>query len=324
MKGTGLLNAIIQVDNIVKKFRGRSSLFRKLSIPETIAVDHISFVVPAGEFVGYLGPNGAGKSTTIKMLAGLLVPTSGSIHVNGLVPWRDRTRYVKQIGVVFGQRSTLWWDLPLIDSLELIRHMYDVPLARYKDNLQFFSRLLDLDEFLLQPVRTLSLGQRMRAELSAALLFDPKILFLDEPTIGLDIVAKDRIRTFLADINQRRETTIILTTHDLSDVEKLCRSIMIIDHGQIVYGGSLAGLAERVGGSTTMIVDVVEEPVDFCFFGVNKVTITNRRLALEFLPQNVNVGDLITAISQAYTIRDIEFKKPSIESIVMEIYGEAR
>ncbi|UCF62167.1 MAG: ATP-binding cassette domain-containing protein, partial [Anaerolineaceae bacterium] len=191
------------------------------------AVDGVSFTIEQGEFVGYLGPNGAGKSTTIKMLTGLLVPTSGDLQVNGRVPWRERQTHVREIGAVFGQRTTLWWDLPVIDSLELLQHIYRIPADRFQQNLQEFRGLLELDRFLSTPVRALSLGERMRADLCAALLHDPVLLFLDEPTIGLDVVAKERMRQFIRHINTHRGTTILLTTHDISDVEKLCKRVMI-------------------------------------------------------------------------------------------------
>jgi ABC-2 type transport system ATP-binding protein len=222
------------------------------------AVDGITFAIEPGEVVGYLGPNGAGKSTTIKMLTGLLVPTGGEIFVNGHIPWKARERYVARIGAVFGQRTTLWWDLPVIESLELLQHVYKIPPARFRQNLTEFREILDLDPFLQAPTRSLSLGQRMRADLAAALLHDPDLLFLDEPTIGLDVVAKERIRQFILHINRARGTTILLTTHDLSDVEKLCERVMIIDHGKLLYDGKLEALKTRFGGNRELIVDFAE------------------------------------------------------------------
>src|SRR5438128_6923690 len=197
------------------------------------AVDDISFEVAAGEMVGCLGPNGAGKSTTIKMLTGILVPSGGEVQVLGMVPHRRRKQLAQRIGVVFGQRTQLWWDLPLIDSLELLRYVYRVPAERYAHNLRRLRDLLDLDSFLRTPVRQLSLGQRMRGDLAAALLHDPQILYLDEPTIGLDVVAKHRVRDFLREINRQDGVTVLLTTHDLSDAEHLCSSVLMIDHGTL-------------------------------------------------------------------------------------------
>jgi ABC-2 type transport system ATP-binding protein len=225
------MKPIIQVSGLEKHFkisrhhRGLwGSLLNLTTRQYTLvrAVNGISFEMQPGELVGYLGPNGAGKSTTIKMLTGLLVPSGGELQVNGFVPWKERQAYVARIGAVFGQRTTLWWDLPVIETFDLLQHIYRIPADRYRQNLAEFRKLLELDSFLNSPVRSLSLGQRMRADLSAALLHDPTLLFLDEPTIGLDVVAKERIRQFITHINRQHGTTVILTTHDLSDVEKMC------------------------------------------------------------------------------------------------------
>ena len=196
--------------------------------------------------VGYIGPNGAGKSTTIKMLTGILVPSSGDVLANGFMPWKQRTAYVKNIGVVFGQRTQLWWDIAVIESFKLLRRIYDVSQRDFDERMELFNQVLNIREYLNTPVRKLSLGERMRCDLAAALLHNPPILFLDEPTIGLDVVAKDNIRQFLRTINQRFRTTVLLTTHDLDDIEELCRRIMIIDRGQLLYDGSLALLKERL------------------------------------------------------------------------------
>lgn len=235
------------------------------------AVDGITFTIQPGELVGYLGPNGAGKSTTLKILTGILAPSSGEVRVSGRVPWRERRAHVARIGAVFGQRNTLWWDLPVVESLDLLRHIYRIPADRYRQNLSTFCDLLGLDEFLLTPVRSLSLGQLMRANLAAALLHDPDILFLDEPTIGLDVVAKDRIRQFIQRVNRQRGATVILTTHDLSDVEKLCERVMIIDHGKLLFDGQLETLRQRFGGERALVVDFAEDyeevPVEGCASG---------------------------------------------------------
>src|ERR1700687_3776075 len=210
------------------------------------AVDRVSFEINRGEMVGYIGPNGAGKSTSIKMLPGILVPTSGEIRVNGFVPFRQRRQYVKSIGVVFGQRTQLWWDIAVIESFKLLRRIYDVPQRDFDARMERFNEILGLGDYLHTPVRKLSLGERMRCDLAAALLHNPPLLFLDEPTIGLDVVAKDQIRQFLRAINQRYQTTVLLTTHDLDDIEELCRRIMIIDHGRLLYDGPLGLLKERL------------------------------------------------------------------------------
>src|SRR6202043_3787923 len=210
------------------------------------AVENIHFEIARGEMVGYIGPNGAGKSTTIKMLTGILVPTSGEILSNGFVPWKQRAAYVKTIGVVFGQRTQLWWDIAAVESFKLLRRIYDVSQRDYDERMELFNQILGIRDYLHTPVRKLSLGERMRCDLAAALLHNPPLLFLDEPTIGLDVVAKDHIRKFLRAINLEFRTTILLTTHDLDDIEELCRRIMIIDHGRVLYDGPLALLKQKL------------------------------------------------------------------------------
>jgi ABC-2 type transport system ATP-binding protein len=223
----------------------------KRSYKEVVAVNDISFSIPKGEICGYIGENGAGKSTTIKMLTGILVPTSGDIHVNGMVPYKDREKFVQNIGVVFGQRSQLWWDLGVIESFNLLRKVYRVPADEYKKRLDELVQRLDLADILNRPVRKLSLGQRMRCELAASLLHNPSIVFLDEPTIGLDIMVKSEIRDFLKELNQRYETTILLTTHDLQDIEALCSRVIMLDDGNIIYDGGLQQLKDKWGGLET-------------------------------------------------------------------------
>jgi ABC-2 type transport system ATP-binding protein len=284
------------------------------------AVDGVSFTVQRGELVGYLGPNGAGKSTTIKMLTGLLVPTGGEMQVNGFVPWRERQHYVAGIGAVFGQRTTLWWDLPVIESLDLLQHIYKVPSRRFEQNLREFRRLLELDAFLHTPVRALSLGQRMRADLCAALLHDPALLFLDEPTIGLDVVAKERIRQFIRHINQERGTTIILTTHDLSDVEKLCERVMIIDQGRLLYDGALLTLRERFGGKRQLVVDFAEQYEQPVVEGAEIIEQERTRVTYAFERGSVAASELIARLSGRFRIRDLEVREPEIEETVRRIY----
>src|SRR4051812_19780537 len=209
------------------------------------AVDGISFRVERGELLGYLGPNGAGKSTTVKMLTGILVPSDGHVRVAGLEPSRQRIQLARRIGAMFGQRVQLWWDLPLVESFELLRHIYRVPADRYRANLARFRDVLDLDPFLHTPDRQLSLGQRIRGELTAAMLHEPELLFLDEPTIGLDVVAKQRVRDFLVEINRERGVTVLLTTHDLGDIERLCERLLVIDQGSLIGDGGIGELKER-------------------------------------------------------------------------------
>jgi ABC-2 type transport system ATP-binding protein len=323
------MNAIISVKNLSKHFkvmhhhRGFAGSFRNLFTRQyrlVRAVDGVSFDIQQGELVGYLGPNGAGKSTTIKMLAGLLVPTSGDMQVNGFIPWQERQRYVARIGAVFGQRTTLWWDLPVIESLELLRYVYRIPAERFKANLGDFRHLLDLDPFLDTPVRSLSLGQRMRADLCAAMLHDPVLLFLDEPTIGLDVIAKERIRQFIRHINQDHHTTILLTTHDLSDVEKLCDRVMIIDHGKLLFDGALLDLRERFGGKRRLIVDFAEIYNDFSVAGAMVTTQDGTRVTFEFERSEVTASELISRLSQTYRIQDLEVREPDIETTIRRIY----
>ena len=325
------MNIVITVNHLKKYFtlpvhhRGKFGALRNLFSRQhrTVrAVDGISFDVQGGELVGYLGPNGAGKSTTLKMLTGLLVPTEGEVRVNEFVPWRDRQAYVAKIGAVFGQRTTLWWDLPVIESLDLLQHIYDIPPGRFRRNLDEFRKLLDLEPFLNTPVRSLSLGQRMRADLCAALLHDPKLLFLDEPTIGLDVVAKERIRQFILHINRQRGTTVILTTHDLSDVEKLCERVMIIDKGRLLYDGSLAALRQRCGGKRQLVVDFADFYESVTVDGAEVVNREGQRVTYEFERGAIAASELIGRVSNQYRILDLEVREPDIEATVRRIYEE--
>ena len=217
------------------------------SYTEIQALKQMTFTIPDGQIVGYIGPNGAGKSTTIKILSGILRPDSGSCTVNGMIPWENRKRYVSQLGVVFGQRSQLWWDVPVMDSFQLLKDIYRVPEPNYRDNLDRLTELLDLKELLTVPVRTLSLGQKMRCEIAAALLHQPKVLFLDEPTIGLDAVSKLKVREFILEENQNRNVTVILTTHDMQDIEALCHRVLLIGKGQLLLDGSIEKIRSMAG-----------------------------------------------------------------------------
>jgi ABC-2 type transport system ATP-binding protein len=324
--------ALIEVEDLHKTFSvpvrrsGRFAALRTLMAREyrsVRAVDGVSFTLAAGEMVGYLGPNGAGKSTTLKMLTGILVPSGGSITVDGRVPHRQRVEHARRIGVVFGQRTQLWWDLPTVESFELLRHIYRVPLERWHRNLDVFTELLELGPFLDTPVRQLSLGQRMRADLAAALLHDPAILFLDEPTIGLDVVARERIRQFLRDINRDRGVTVILTTHDLGDVEQLCRRVVLIDHGHVIYDGDLHALRERYGRWRTLVVDFEPEyggdaPT---LPGVELVRVEGPRVWLRFDRHATTAAALIAEVARHYPLRDLTVEEPEIEAIVRDIYG---
>lgn len=322
---------MIRVHNLQKHFKvarhhqGMWATVRHLLVRDyrlVQAVDNVSFAIQRGELVGYLGPNGAGKSTTIKMLTGLLVPTGGEVVVNGRVPWQSRQQYVAHIGVVFGQRTTLWWDLPVIESLELLQYVYRVPPARFRQNLAEFTTLLDLEPFLHTPVRSLSLGQRMRADICAALLHDPVLLFLDEPTIGLDVVAKERIRQFIQHVNRERGTTIILTTHDLQDVEKLCERVMIIDNGRLLFDGQLNDLRTRFDGHRELVVDFATDYEDMRVVGAVVTAHDTCHATYRFRRDEVTASELIGRISQQYHIRDLAVREPDIEATIRRIYEE--
>ncbi|MBC5809907.1 MAG: ATP-binding cassette domain-containing protein [Candidatus Eremiobacteraeota bacterium] len=290
---------------------------------DRIAVEDVTMSFEAGELVGYIGPNGAGKSTTIKMLTGILVPSSGGITVAGLVPYRERRRNARNIGVVFGQRSQLYWDLPLIESFELLRAIYGVPHPRYRENVARFTELLALDEFLTTPVRQLSLGQRMRGDFAAAMLHDPKIVFLDEPTIGLDVVAKEAIRTFIAQVNAERGTTFLLTTHDLADVERLCRRIVLIDKGRLVYDGEIEVLKEQYGTHRTLVVELSEPPnAEITVPGAEIESRTDTQLRLRFDRREISADQLIRRVAEAFRVSDVSIEEPELETIIRRIYLE--
>ncbi|MGI8644613.1 MAG: ABC transporter ATP-binding protein [Thermomicrobiales bacterium] len=327
---------IISVNGLGKSFQianrreGAFGAFRSLidRRGRTIqAVDNVSFTVERGEMVGYIGPNGAGKSTTIKMLTGILNPSGGTALVDGLVPWQQRKQLARRIGVVFGQRTQLWWDLPLIESLELLRFIYRVPTERFTQNLNAFRELLDLDPFISTPVRQLSLGQRMRGDLAAALLHDPVLLYLDEPTIGLDVVAKSRVLDFLAEFNASREVTVLLTTHDMDDVERLCRRLIIIDHGRVVFDGSLADIRQRFGTHRTLVVDCDisgESAPPFQLEDVEVIRQDGPRFWLRFDRRSLSAPDLITAVANRVAVRDLSIEEPEIETIITEIYQDTK
>lgn len=286
------------------------------------AVDNVSFTVTRGEIVGYLGPNGAGKSTTIKMLTGILVPSSGSVTVNGYIPHRQRKENAARIGVVFGQRSHLWFDLPVQESFELLRRIYRIPQAQYQRNVAMFDGLLELGAFFQTPVRQLSLGQRMRADIGAALLHNPDVLFLDEPTIGLDVVAKARIRQFIQQINAERQVTVVLTTHDLGDVEKLCNRVILIDDARLLFDGELATLRGMLSKERLLRVDYAEDYPDV---RVPHAQITHRegtRVQYRFSPAEIRTAELIGTILEKFKIVDIAVQEPEIEELIKTVYED--
>jgi ABC-2 type transport system ATP-binding protein len=308
---------MIDVEHLSKQFVVRRGRFRReRHVVE--AVRDISFNVDRGELLGYLGPNGAGKSTTIKMLTGILVPTEGHVRVAGLEPSRKRIELARRIGAMFGQRIQLWWDLPLRDSFELLRHIYRVPADRYTTNLTRFREVLELDPFLDTPVRQLSLGQRIRGELTAAMLHGPELLFLDEPTIGLDVVAKQRVRDFLIEINREDGVTVMLTTHDLGDIERLCNRLLVIDHGSLIWDGAIADLRERYGGERTLVVDLEEPAPPLDIPGAVVERVDGPRQWLRF---RGSASELTARVAQAARLVDLQVAETDIEEIVRRIYA---
>jgi len=307
---------LIEVEGLRKEFVVRRGRFRRERHVVT-AVNGISFRVDRGELLGYLGPNGAGKSTTIKMLTGILVPTGGHISVAGLEPSRKRIELAHRIGAMFGQRIQLWWDLPLRDSFELLRHIYRVPPDRHRTNLARFREVLELDAFLDTPVRQLSLGQRIRGELTAAMLHAPELLFLDEQTIGLDVVAKRRVRDFLVEINREDGVTVMLTTHDLGDIERLCNRLLVIDHGSLIWDGGIPELKERYGGERTLVIDLEEPAPPLVVEGAVVDRVDGPRQWLRFTG---SASEITSRVAEAARLVDLQVQEPDIEEIVRRIY----
>ncbi|MBP0454149.1 ATP-binding cassette domain-containing protein [Kitasatospora sp. RG8] len=314
--------ALIELDDVRRTFtvRAKAGRFRREK-REVRAVDGLSFEVEAGECVGYIGPNGAGKSTTIKMLTGILVPSGGRLRVAGVDPARERVALARRIGVVFGQRTTLWWDLPLRDSYELARRLYRIPDQRYRANLERCVELLDLGDLLDTPVRQLSLGQRMRGDLAAALLHDPQVLYLDEPTIGLDVVSKGKVREFLREVNREQGTTVLLTTHDLTDIEQLCDRVMVIDHGRVVYDGGLDGLHAAGESERTLVVDLAETGPPIEVAGARVVKVEGPRQWLAF-PAQQSAAPIVAAVAGRYPMVDLSVREPAIEDVIARMYAE--
>ncbi|MEN3263569.1 ATP-binding cassette domain-containing protein [Pseudonocardia sp.] len=310
---------IIQTEALRREFLVGTRLRRR----RVTAVEDVTLTVARGEAVGFLGPNGAGKSTTIKMLTGVLVPTSGRASVCGLDPVRERRELARRIGVVFGQRSQLWWDLPLIESFDLHGAIHRIPAARYRERLDECVELLDMGGFLRTPVRQLSLGQRMRGEVTAALLHSPELLVLDEPTIGLDLTSKERLRSFLSAMNARGDVTLLLTTHDLPDVERLCRRVVVIDQGRVLVDDELAVLRQRFPGHRALVVELMAPaPPLLGLTGVVDVTVEAQglRQRLEFSPGATTAAELIAAVAQHVELRDVSVFESSIEDLVRTIY----
>ena len=326
---------MIKVENLSKEFKiskkypgFKGALRSFFSTEYTIkkAVDDISFEINDGEIVGYIGANGAGKSTTIKMMTGILTPSSGRIIVDGVIPYENREKNAKNIGVVFGQKTQLWWDLPVSETFPLLKDIYGVSDEDYEERINYFKEILGLDEFFLSPVRTLSLGQRMRADLAAALIHNPKIIYLDEPTIGLDVVVKESVRKAIKNINEKYGTTIILTTHDLNDIEELCNRIIIIDKGKKIYDGELEGVKEQFGYLTTIEIQLKDknniEKINFRRFKDDdfKLNMKESKVNITFNKNNISSADIIGEVMKKSKVIDFNIKETSIEDIVKKMY----
>ncbi|MBW7475897.1 ATP-binding cassette domain-containing protein [Paenibacillus oenotherae] len=329
--------SIIQVDQLTKTFsrpiRGTGAIgaIRDLinrRYEEKTAVDHISFTIERGEIVGYLGPNGAGKSTSIKMLVGILVPTSGEVRVDSEIPYKNRRENARKIGVVFGQRSQLWWDIPVSETFELMKCMYNIPAVDFKRNMELFTDVLGIQDFMHVAVRQLSLGQRMRADLCAALLHNPSIVYLDEPTIGLDVVVKKKIREFLLEVNAQRQTTILLTTHDMSDVEKLCSRVIIINNGRKMFDGDLDRLKSDYSAGETMILHVDHEiglDRDISHLGVTDFTYhpESGSIQLRYDKRQAKPASILAWFMERTAVHDFEIKPAEVEDVIRDIYQDS-
>lgn len=318
-----------------KKYPGFKGAIKGLFSNEKVskkAVDDISFIIEKGEIVGYIGSNGAGKSTTIKMMTGILNPTKGECLVDGINPNKNRKENAQNIGVVFGQRTQLWWDLPLSESFTILKEIYDVSDKDYEERMEFLNRVLELHEFFDRPVRTLSLGQRMRADLGAALLHNPKVLYLDEPTIGLDLVVKDNIRKAIREINEKYRTTVILTTHDIEDIEELCNRIIIIDEGKKIYDGSLEHLKDSYGTNRKISMEV-KKPEALKKLNLEKtlgvkkedfstqLDAENNIFTITFDKHKIHVPQILAAVMEVCEVTDIKLQETELAEIVKEIYN---
>ena len=324
---------MIEVKDLRKEFKkpirgeGISGMVKTLfsrKYETKVAVKDINFTINEGEMVGYIGSNGAGKSTTIKMMCGILTPSSGQVLINGMEPYKKRKQVAQNIGVVFGQKTQLWWDIQLIESYKVLKEVYRIPDDEYNERMEFLKEVLGLEEFLRQPVRTLSLGQRMRADLAASLLHNPKVLFLDEPTIGLDVLVKEKIREAIKEMNRKYNTTVILTTHDMEDIENLCNRIIIIDEGSVIYDGDLAHIKNKFGDLRTVMVELrekingVEEFNDFD--GNVTYELEDKNLIIKFDALKVQFENVMNHILQHVKMKDMKIKEISIEEVVKEIY----
>ncbi|MGG3467361.1 ATP-binding cassette domain-containing protein [Neobacillus pocheonensis] len=322
---------MIQLEGISKSYKiakrktglrqaAKALFHREYTIVE--ALKDISFTIKPGEIVGYIGPNGAGKSTTIKIMSGILLPDSGRCTIMGYTPWKNRTQYVKNIGVVFGQRSQLWWDVPVMDSFELLKDIYKVPQQDYKTTKDLLIETLELQTIIDSPVRQLSLGQRMRCEIAASLLHNPKILFLDEPTIGLDAVSKIAVRQFIKTINQEKGVTVILTTHDMNDIEALAERVILIGKGSLLYDGQLEELRKRFGTHKTITAEFKQTANPIQIPGASILSWSPERAVLSVDTANYKTSDVITHLTTQVELQDVTIETQPIEDIIVQLYKE--
>ncbi len=321
---------IIRAENLSKTFKIRQTgqgitsyitSFLKRDFREVQAVENLDLEIEQGEILGYIGANGAGKSTTVKMLTGILEPSSGRVEVAGLDPHRQRKKNAQNIGVVFGQRTQLWWDLPVKESFKLLKEIYEVEDDDYEQRIDQFNEVLQLNDFWDTPVRKLSLGQKMRAEIAAAFLHHPPIVYLDEPTIGLDVAVKERIRNFIRKMNEEENTTVMLTTHDIDDIEDLCERVVVLDDGQKLYDGALEDLVERFE-SRRLVLDLLDEDFELEMQGVKSTRLTENGMEIEFDSGEVSASELMKHILNNHEVRDFQVKEPDIETVVKRIYNE--
>lgn len=319
------LDGICKSYTVSKRSAGLAQAFKsifKREYERVEALKDISFHINPGEIVGYIGPNGAGKSTTIKVMSGILVPDRGRCNIMGYTPWKDRIAYVKQIGVVFGQRSQLWWDLPVIDSYQLLKDIYKIPSPQYEQTLSLLIETLDLQHIIHTPVRQLSLGQRMRCEIAASLLHEPKILFLDEPTIGLDAVSKIAVRRFIQHINKEKGVTIVLTTHDMNDIEALAERILLIGKGRLLFDGNIQQLRTLFGARKKITVDYKETSLQPNIEGATLLSWTPQRSEFSLNTEEMQISEVIHQLSQTFEIVDIKIEEPPIEDTIVHMYKE--
>lgn len=325
---------MITVENLSKEFRinkkyeglgGTVKSFFSREYTVKKAVDNLSFHIGKGEMLGYIGLNGAGKSTTIKMLSGLMIPTEGKCIVNNMIPYKNRKKYTKNIGVVFGNRSQLWWDLPVSESFSVLQKIYEVPKNDFKERLDFLKGILDLDEFYLTPVRNLSLGQKMRADLAASMLHNPSVLFLDEPTIGLDIIVKERIRRAIKKINRETNTTVLLTTHDLDDIEEICNKIIVIDKGKKIFDGNLEQLKNEYAKTRTVNFEFNTKEISLCVKDLGEgaleiVNYGNGKVSVKIKRNGISFPQFMQRIVGLYDVKDFNVEEPKLEEIVKGLY----